>query len=101
MNFTRLEKEGVVAFTDGTRALKIAAEATCKQRLQKLLEDAQGDPNHLSVRNFWNERARDIGDSDELKAAWATEYFLRLDKLWEELVGPSDKEPDVFGDFGL
>ena len=103
MTYTRLEKNGIVAFTDGTRTKKVASEQACRERLERLLNDTQGDKQHQIVRDFWLQRSKDLTAEDELTRACASEMFLRLDKVWDELtaVPATLPENDVFAGFGL
>lgn len=106
MAFARYEKNGQVAFTEGSRVLKVPAEEACRERLIKLLEAAGGDIEHQDIAAFWKDRARDVGSSDELVAAWANETFERLNKVWQELTKPPDQpgdqqSDDVFSAFGF
>lgn len=98
--FARLERDGVVAFVEGSRVLKVGTEASCRERLIQLLESAGGDTKHPVIDDFWRERALDMGCSDELKAAWATELFERLTKVWDELTTAPPVQ-DVFKLFGI
>lgn len=84
----------------------------CRERLQKLIADAQGDWHHPSVTRFWIERADDVDSKDPMIAAWALEVYQILSKEWEilnqeqlqnefakceEILPPQD----VFSQFGL
>ena len=103
MAYTRLEKNGMVAFTDGTKTKKVASEQACRERLERLLNDAQGDKQHATVRDFWLDRSKELTAEDELTRVWAEEMFLRLDRIWSELTAAT-AEPsaeDVFAGFGL
>lgn len=108
MVFTRIEKDGIAAYTDGTQVLKIASDTVCRERLIRLLEEAEGNAQHVTVYRFWQDRAKEIGSADELRSAWAAEYFQRLSKVWDELVTPppATQEPaedteDAFSGFGI
>lgn len=98
--YARLEKNGNTAFSDGKTHLVVPSESACKERLLKLLEDAGGDPMHAVVSQFWQDRAKECGDLDEMKRAWATETFKRLEKIWDGLITPP-AEGDVFAAFGI
>lgn len=100
MAFARLEHQGVVAYVQGSRVLKIPVEADCRERLIQLLESAGGDKEHKLVEEFWRERITAMTDADELKAAWATELFERLNKVWDELTTAPPAE-DVFAAYGI
>lgn len=101
MKVTRLEKNGIVAYTNGKETKMVPAERACRERLVKLLKDANGDPFADVVEQFWFERSKECGDLDELRRAWADEVFERLYKIFEELVSPpavADEE-DIFSVF--
>lgn len=99
MAITRLEKNGKVAFSDGKTTLVVPSEDACRERLTAVLALAPGEEQILN--EFWKERAKEMGDLDELKRAWATETWLRLDKIWNELVAPTvvPDEEDFFAGF--
>lgn len=84
----------------------------CRERLQKLLADVNGDWHHPTVTRFWIERASEVESNDGMTAAWGLEVYQRLDKEWEilnqeqlqnefakceEILPPQD----VFSQFGL
>lgn len=102
MKFTRIEKDGRIAFTDGTRVEKVPADKALRERLIQLLEDSNGDMKHPEIGAFWRGRARDIGNSDEMKAACSIEVFTRLSIIWDELTSSAPKqEVDAFSGFGI
>ena len=106
MSIARFEKNGQVAFSDGSRVLKVPSEAACKERLFKLLESVYGEVNHETIKSFWKERSRDMSQEDELQAECAKELFQRLDKIWNEMLAPPpqvpvDDDDDVFSSFGM
>lgn len=97
--FTRLEKDGEIRFTDGTtRSLKVPSVQACRERLLKLLEEAGGDRAHPCIKAFWLQRSKEIGDLDQMKAAWARELFVRLEEIWTEYTTPpgETKQVDIF-----
>ncbi len=105
MAFARFEKNGQVAFSEGSRILRVPSEKACRERLIKLLEEVGGDTNHDDVKEFWLERSRETGSSDDLIAAWAAETFERLNNVWKDICTPPDAVPppaeDVFSAFGF
>lgn len=101
MTIARIEKADRVAYTDGTRVLKLPSLTACRERLIKLLEEAGGDINQAACKVFWEERIKDMGKSDELDSEWGRGVFDRLDKIWCELTTAPEPESDVFGSFGI
>ncbi len=105
MPIARFEKDGRVAFSDGSRVMEVPSERALKERLIQLLEVSGGDKEHQVVSDFWRDRVRDLSDEDEMRREWAREIFLRLDAAWEELTEPpapsADDGDDVFAVFGL
>jgi hypothetical protein len=102
MNFTRVEQMGKVVFLRGSERLAVPSDEALRERLTKLLEEVHGDTSHAKVTQFFNERVRDMGNSDEMKAAWADDVFKRLDAIWSDLTTPPvvAEEVDPFAGFG-
>jgi len=100
MQFVRVEKEGKIAYVSEDRqVLRMPTEESIHEKLIKLLEETKGDPQHPTLKKWWLERAKDCTDPNSMRAAWASELFELLSKVWDQLV--VFDEPDVFSDFGL
>jgi len=107
-DWARIERDGKVAYVRGRNdVLRLPSDDVCREKLIVLLEKTKGDPEHAIAKEFWLERARDIADSDPMKAAWSSEVFAKLSDLWEQLASrpapvlPAEEEVDVFSQFGL
>lgn len=88
MKFTRIEKDGKVAYTDGERKLIVPSKDALRERLIKLLEDAKGDTQSSVIVGFWKDRCRDTGSADDMTRAWGGETYTRLWEIWDELTTP-------------
>lgn len=88
MKFARIEKDGRVGFTNGYRKLTVPTRNALRERLVKLLEEVNGDKDHRKVTDFWKDRAKDCGSSDDMTRAWGCETFERLYESWQELITP-------------
>lgn len=96
MTYTRIEKDGKVAYTDGERRLIVPSKETLRERLIKLLEEAKGDKQSGIVTDFWRDRCRDTGAADDMTRAWGGETYMRLWEIWEELTTVKKEEVCIY-----
>lgn len=96
---------GYTIVSDGTVTKRVPTYGYCRERLIKLLEEAGGDANADSVREFWMHLNAQLREKEGIDLVFHYECILALTRAWDDLITPPTvQEPeavDLFSAMGI